>query len=177
MDDRDQRTVFVTGATGYIGGRLVPRLVEAGYRVRCLARSPKKLDNRSWTDHPAVEIVAGDVGDPEGLAEAMRGCGVAYYMVHSMVAVGSSYAERDRELARNFESKLKSIQGVSNTKRYGYLDREIKIEVIPEKLSEFQISIEEVVNAIKARNIRLTGGTLESYTSERNVVTLAQFIC
>jgi uncharacterized protein YbjT (DUF2867 family) len=102
MDDRDQRTVFVTGATGYIGGRLVPRLVEAGYRVRCLARSPKKLDNRAWTDHPSVEIVAGDVGDPEGLADAMRGCGVAYYMVHSMVAVGSSYAERDRELARNF---------------------------------------------------------------------------
>jgi uncharacterized protein YbjT (DUF2867 family) len=102
VDDRDQRTVFVTGATGYIGGRLVPRLLEAGYRVRCLARSPKKLDNRSWTNHPAVEIVAGDVGEPIGLAEAMSGCGIAYYMVHSMVAVGSSYAERDRELARNF---------------------------------------------------------------------------
>lgn len=85
-----------------------------------------------------------------------------------------SYREL-RELARNFESKLKSVDGVSNTKRYGYLDREVRIEVMPELLSQYQISIEEVVNAIKARNIRLTGGTLESYTSERNVVTLAQF--
>ena len=51
---------------------------------------------------PEVEIVTGDVGDPQGLAEAMRGCGAAYYLVHSMVAAGSDYAERDRELARNF---------------------------------------------------------------------------
>jgi uncharacterized protein YbjT (DUF2867 family) len=102
MNDHRQRPVFVTGATGYIGGRLVPRLLEAGYRVRCLARSPRKLDDRSWTDHPGVEIVAGDVGDREGLTEAMRGCGAAYYLVHSMVAVGSAYAERDRELAGNF---------------------------------------------------------------------------
>ncbi len=80
-----------------------------------------------------------------------------------------------REHARIFEKKLKEIKGVSNTKRYGYLDREIKIEIIPEKLREYQISIEEVIGAIQQRNIRLTGGTLESYTSERNVVTLAQF--
>ena len=99
---RDNSPVFVTGATGYIGGRLVPRLLEAGYRVRCLARSPRKLDNRSWTGHPDVEIVAGDVGDRERLAETMRGCRTAYYLVHSMVAVGSDYAARDRELARNF---------------------------------------------------------------------------
>ena len=80
-----------------------------------------------------------------------------------------------REIARNFENKLEEVPGVSSIDRHGYLDREIKIEVIPEKLLEYQISIEEVINAIKARNIRVTGGTLESYTSEKNVVTLAQF--
>ena len=102
VDTPKKHPVLVTGATGYIGGRLVPRLLEAGYRVRCLARSPRKLDNRSWTGHPQVEIVAGDVGDPEGLGAAMRGCDVAYYLVHSMVAAGSSYAAHDLELARNF---------------------------------------------------------------------------
>ena len=104
MTAPSDRTVFVTGATGYIGGRLVPRLLEAGFRVRCLARSPRKLDDRPWTGHPGVEIVAGDVGDAADLADKMRGCSAAYYLVHSMVAVGSSYAERDRELARNFAS-------------------------------------------------------------------------
>ena len=102
MSTGTDKTVFVTGATGYIGGRLVPRLLEAGYRVRCLARSPRKLDDRFWTDDPGVEIVRGDVADRESLVAAMQGCGVAYYLVHSMVAVGSSYARRDRELARNF---------------------------------------------------------------------------
>lgn len=55
------RPVLVTGASGYIGGRLVPRLLAAGYRVRCLARSPEKLSSRDWTHHERVEIVRGDV--------------------------------------------------------------------------------------------------------------------
>ena len=102
MSETDARPVFITGATGYIGGRLVPRLLEAGYGVRCLARSPRKLADRSWTGHPNVEVVAGDVADTAGLTEAMRGCRVAFYMVHSMVAAGSEYAEHDRLLARSF---------------------------------------------------------------------------
>jgi NAD(P)-dependent dehydrogenase (short-subunit alcohol dehydrogenase family) len=61
----DPRPVFVTGASGYIGGRLVPRLLEAGYAVRCLARAPRKLAHRPWASHPRLQIVTGDVGDPE----------------------------------------------------------------------------------------------------------------
>ena len=94
--------VFVSGGSGYIGGRLVPRLLEAGYRVRCLARNPRKLEARTWARHPNVEIVAGDVGDRDGLTELLRGCGAAYYLVHSMLAAGADYAEQDRELAENF---------------------------------------------------------------------------
>ena len=96
------RRVLVTGATGYIGGRLVPRLLEAGYRVRCLVREPRKLTDRHWAGDERVEIVRGDADDVAGLTEAMRGCGAAYYLIHSMEAVGPAYRERDRELAENF---------------------------------------------------------------------------
>lgn len=96
------KLLFVTGATGYIGGRLVPRLIESGFRVRCLARSPRKLETRSWVSDPRVEVVAGDVADTARLAEAMQGCSGAYYLVHSMLAAGGDYASHDLELARSF---------------------------------------------------------------------------
>jgi uncharacterized protein YbjT (DUF2867 family) len=97
-------TVFVTGATGYIGGRLAPRLVERGYRVRCLARSAAKLRARPWAANAddRVEIVEGDVGDEAVLEAGMRGCTAAYYLVHSMDAAGPEYRQRDRALAETF---------------------------------------------------------------------------
>jgi uncharacterized protein YbjT (DUF2867 family) len=94
--------VLVTGATGYIGGRLVPRLLRAGCRVRCLARSPRKLEDRPWSGDERVEVVGGDLGDAEALRVALRGCRAAYYLVHSMVAAGSDYGARDRQLAEGF---------------------------------------------------------------------------
>lgn len=94
-------TVFVTGATGYIGGRLVPLLLEAGYRVRCLARDPKKLHWRAWVDDPGVEIVQGSI-ESEHLPDAMSGCRAAYYLVHSMMAAGPEYAHHDQRLAEAF---------------------------------------------------------------------------
>lgn len=94
--------VFVTGATGYIGGRLVPRLLDKGYRVRCLARAPRKLADRAWADDPSVEIMGGDVDDVDALADAMRGCTTAYYLIHSMMVAGESYRRRDHDLALNF---------------------------------------------------------------------------
>ncbi|MCW5777315.1 MAG: SDR family oxidoreductase, partial [Phycisphaeraceae bacterium] len=104
MSAPDRSTVFVTGATGYIGGRLAPRLMERGYRVRCLARSASKLRTRPWADsgREHVEIVEGDAGDEAVLESAMRGCSAAYYLVHSMVAAGPEYRRRDRALAEIF---------------------------------------------------------------------------
>ena len=75
--------VLVTGATGYIGGRLVPRLLVRGHKVRCIARNPSRLEGHPW---PGVEIVPGDLEDPEATAEALRDIDVAYYLVHSMAA-------------------------------------------------------------------------------------------
>ena len=91
--------IAVTGATGYIG---VPRLLDAGWRVRCIARDAAKLRSRSWADHAGVEIVESDVSDLERMVTALEGCDAAYYLVHSMIAAGRAYAERDHDLARTF---------------------------------------------------------------------------
>jgi len=96
------RLVCVTGATGYIGGRLVSRLLDAGHRVRCFVRSPRKLSAPSWAKDPRVEIIGGDLSDLDATRGALRGCSAAYYLVHSMAASGSSYRSRDRELAQTF---------------------------------------------------------------------------
>jgi uncharacterized protein YbjT (DUF2867 family) len=90
--------ILVTGATGYIGGRLVPRLVAEGHQVRCIARNPSRLEGHPWA---GVEIVAGDLGDPDPPARALQGIEVAYYLVHSMAA-GHEFWKRDRLMALAF---------------------------------------------------------------------------
>ncbi|MER7278207.1 SDR family oxidoreductase [Dactylosporangium sp. NPDC000244] len=89
---------LVTGATGYVGGRLVPRLLAAGHEVRCLTRDPRRLRDVPWSDR--VEVVPGDVAEDEGLAEAMRGVEVAYYLVHALGQ--ESFEDVDRLSALNF---------------------------------------------------------------------------
>ena len=73
---------LVTGASGYIGGRLVPRLLAAGHRVRCVVRNPDKLRDTPWRSD--VEVVRGDVLDEESMRDACRGVDVVYYLVHSL---------------------------------------------------------------------------------------------
>ncbi|MBI2571001.1 MAG: efflux RND transporter permease subunit [Candidatus Schekmanbacteria bacterium] len=80
-----------------------------------------------------------------------------------------------REAARRFEKKLRAIPGVAQLERYGYRAREVRVELSPGELENKQVSIAEVMAAIQGRNIRASAGTFESYTSEKNVVTLAQF--
>ncbi|MEX2194114.1 MAG: NAD(P)H-binding protein [Thermoleophilaceae bacterium] len=91
-------TELVTGATGYVGGRLVERLLGEGRRVRGLARDPSRLAARD-----GLEPARGDLLSGEGLAEALEGCATAYYLVHSMQAgLNGDFAGRDRAAARNF---------------------------------------------------------------------------
>ena len=92
-------TCLVTGASGYIGGRLVPELLDAGYRVRCLARTPRKLRDHSWAGR--VEVVRGDVLDAASVARAMDGVDVAYYLVHAL-GTGRDFERTDRDAARVF---------------------------------------------------------------------------
>lgn len=92
------KLILVTGATGYVGGRLLPLLVRDGWRVKCLVRHPERLSSRV----PAgVEVVRGDVLDAASLSQAMRGVEAAYYLVHSMGASGD-FEEQDRLAADNF---------------------------------------------------------------------------
>ncbi len=92
--DPSSRTIFLTGASGYVGGRLVPALLARGYSVRCLAREPRKLSERPWRSNPDVSVVAGNMSDQDQLAGQLRGCSVAFNLVHSMEATGGVYAER-----------------------------------------------------------------------------------
>ncbi len=91
--------VLVTGATGYIGGRLVPRLLEAGHTVRVLARDPDRLQGRPW--QAQVEIARGDVLQASTLTPAMAEVDAAYYLIHSMGDT-ADFHERDLTAARNF---------------------------------------------------------------------------
>ncbi len=90
--------VLLTGATGYIGGRLLSELEQSGRRVRCLARRPEHLESRVST---GTEVVKGDLLDPESLRAAMKGVDSAYYLVHSMGS-GDSFQAKERDSARNF---------------------------------------------------------------------------
>lgn len=91
--------ILVTGATGYIASRLIPRLLEAGYRVRCLAREPGRLSGRSWFRQ--VEVVRGDVTVPSTLQAALEGVHTAYYLIHNMTH-GRGYTDLELESARAF---------------------------------------------------------------------------
>jgi uncharacterized protein YbjT (DUF2867 family) len=92
-------TVLVTGATGYVGGRLVPRLLERGHRVRVLVREPERLLGRPWAAQ--VEMVRGSLEDKEALRQALQGVEAAYYLVHAMLSE-RDFARAEAHQAQTF---------------------------------------------------------------------------
>lgn len=104
---KDSNLVLVTGATGYVGGRLVPALLKSGYRVRVLVREADRLKGRSWQNQ--VEVTVGDVFKPETLPAAMKDVQVAYYMIHSMMD-SPEFHERDLIAAKNFGNAAKRCE-------------------------------------------------------------------
>lgn len=95
------RKILVIGATGYIGARLVPRLLSAGFAVRALSRSLGKLQGCPWSQDANVELTACDVLDEQELTAACRDCDDAFYLVHSMNPQHKDFAEADRRAAQN----------------------------------------------------------------------------
>ncbi|HCG05867.1 MAG TPA: DUF2867 domain-containing protein, partial [Desulfovibrio sp.] len=111
-----------TGATGYVGGRLAPLLLERGWNVRALARNPAKLAGRPWAAHPGCTIVPGDVLDEASLREALRGCDAVFYLVHSMNPAVAAFADADRKAAYCMVRALQALRdGRHATPRVIYL--------------------------------------------------------
>lgn len=107
------RLILLTGATGYVGGRLLPRLEERGYRLRCLARRPHALQGDV---QPGTQIATGDLLDRQSLDEPLQGVGTAIYLVHSMGAQGD-FEKEDQQAAENFAAAAKA----AGVKRIVYL--------------------------------------------------------
>jgi uncharacterized protein YbjT (DUF2867 family) len=114
---KDSPLILVTGVTGYIGGRLVPRLLEAGYRVRCFTRDEKRLHGFRWRSQ--VEVIEGDALNSSVLTEAMQNVSVAYYLIHGRQG-GKPSMERDLEIAHNF-SRAAQQAGVKRIIYFGEL--------------------------------------------------------
>ncbi len=91
--------ILVTGATGYIASRLIPRLLDSGYRVRALARQPHRLTGRSW--FASVDVIQADVTTSSALPQALEGVDTAYYLIHNM-SKGGDYTSIELDAARNF---------------------------------------------------------------------------
>jgi uncharacterized protein YbjT (DUF2867 family) len=103
LDDASRPLILLTGGSGYVGGRLIPLLEQQGVRLRCLARSPEKMQSRV---QPGTEIAQGDVLDPTSLDRALHGVNTAYYLVHLMSG-SKEFEKEDRRAALNFAEAAK----------------------------------------------------------------------
>jgi len=112
----NSKSILVAGATGYVGGRLIPRLLKSGYRVKALARSHAKLICRPWARHPSVAIIECDVLDSISLKKAMSGCRAAFYLIQSLDVQGGDFAQK---AARN----LAAAAAFAGLERIIYLGR------------------------------------------------------
>ena len=141
------QTVLVTGVTGYVGGRLVPRLIEAGVKMRVLVRGgAERLKDRPWRDQ--VEVFAGDVLEPTSLVHALAGVQTAYYLIHSMGGEGG-FSQRDIQAATNFANVAAAV-GVEHIVYLGGLgDQE-------SQLSEHLRSRQETGQALRSTGLPVT---------------------
>ena len=128
---------LVTGATGYVGGRLIERLLAEGRGVRALARDPARLEPAA-----GVEAVQGDVLSGRGVREALDGCGIAYYLVHSMEAAKDpDFAGRDRRAAENFAAAARE----AGVERVVYLGGIAPSDGVPSPHIASRIEVEKIL--------------------------------
>ncbi len=159
--------ILLTGASGYVGGRLLLRLEGLGYRVRCLARRPEELRPKVAQ---STEVVAGDVLDRATLDTALRGVDVAYYLVHSMGSSGS-FEEADRQAARNFGQAAKAA-GVSRIIYLGGLgsDQEVLSSHLRSRQEVGELLRQSGVPVLEFRASIVIGSGSLSYEMIRSLV-------
>lgn len=107
------KPILVTGATGYVSGRLIPLLLADGYKVKAMGRSIPKMTDRPWGQDKNVELVKGDIQDIASLKNAAKGCGTVYYLVHSMISQKGKYRDADKIGAMNMVQAA-TEEGVEN---------------------------------------------------------------
>ncbi|MCW8800139.1 MAG: NAD(P)H-binding protein, partial [Desulfobacter sp.] len=95
------KPILVTGATGYVSGRLIPLLLANGYKIKAMGRSITKMMDRPWGKDKNVKLVKGDIQDIQSLKNAAKGCGTVYYLVHSMISQKGKYRDADKTGAKN----------------------------------------------------------------------------
>jgi uncharacterized protein YbjT (DUF2867 family) len=165
-DDPGTTTVLLTGATGYVGGQLLPALLEAGHRVRCLVRRPERADLPA-----GAEVVKGDVSTGAGLAEALEGCDVAYYLVHSMGGPGAGdFVRRDREAAATF-GRAVAAAGVGRTIYLGGLESgSNESEHLRSRAEVAEVLEEHVPRLVHVRAAMVIGEGSASFVMLRSLV-------
>jgi uncharacterized protein YbjT (DUF2867 family) len=159
--------ILLTGATGYIGGRLLPALLERGHRVRCMARRPEHLRGRADGQY---EVVAGDAAEARSLEPAMTGVTTAYYLIHSMGSTGD-FAEQDRRAARNFAQAARGA-GVRRIIYLGGLGGDEKLSAhLASRQEVGSILRESGVQTIELRTSIIIGSGSLSFEMVRALVT------
>ena len=166
LRDPHDTTILLTGATGYVGGQLLPRLLDAGHPVRCLVRDPAKAELPA-----AAEVVRGDVVKDEGLREALEGVDVAYYMVHSMSgADAGDFVRRDRDAAANF-GRAAAAAGVGRVIYLGGLESgSHESEHLRSRAEVAEVLEELVPDFVHVRAAMVIGDGSASFIMLRNLV-------
>ncbi|MDX1918989.1 MAG: SDR family oxidoreductase [Candidatus Caenarcaniphilales bacterium] len=146
----DRGLVLVTGGTGYVGARLIPRLLEADYRVRAISRHVEKLTSRSWAKHPNLEIYPADLLDLESLRQTMKDCDYAYYLIHSMEQNVKDFEKSDRLAAQNMV-KVAELVGLKRIIYLGGLGGDDQHSLSPHLRSR-----QEVAKILKSGKVPVT---------------------
>jgi uncharacterized protein YbjT (DUF2867 family) len=144
-----RHSIAVLGATGYVGGRLVPRLLDAGHHVHCIVRSASKITGRSWSSSPRFSFEIGDLENEEQLAKQLEGCDTLIYLVHSMRTANKKYRDVDCQLAAS-TAKAAEQSGVSQIIYLGGLGDE------GDNLSEHLQSRRDVEYVLRSCSVPVT---------------------